>query len=137
LQLLYGVKVILYIYIYIYIKVVGTRKTHTSKWEALVPFGQCMHHLPMDVGRLSKCCSKHRIALYIMISHVLAFIVRQSSGDNPLLFSFFSASKGVLALQSTFDFLCFFLSNLILIILISIYFAPIFFWLDYIFWFNP
>jgi hypothetical protein len=117
--------------------VVGTCKTHTSKWETLMPFGQCMHHLPVDVGRLSEWRPKHRITLYIMISHVLAFITRRSFGDNLPLFSLFSTSKGVLALQLTFDFLCFFnqtwfLFFLFLFILLLIFFSDWFLFFDLI-----
>jgi hypothetical protein len=117
--------------------VVDTCKTHTSKWETLMPFGQCMHHLSVDVGRLSEWRPKHRITLYIMISHVLAFITRRSSGDNPPLFSLFSTSKGVLALQLTFDFLCFFnqtwfLFFLFLFILLLIFFSDWFLFFDLI-----
>ena len=117
--------------------------------------------LQVIIGSLLRRCLKHRSTLYVVGWHELAFMERRSSDDNffpPL--SFLSTSKGVLTLQSCkvvlnplivsnliylfFNFIIrhltfyvFFLSNLILIILIPIYFAFNIFLLDFIFQFNP
>ena len=116
--------------------------------------------LLVAIGSLLRRCLKHRAILYIVGWHVLASMERRSFDDNffppP---SFLSTSKGVLTLQSCkmvlnylivlnliYLFINFiirhlifyvFLSNLILIIMIPIYFSFNIFLLNFIFQFNP
>jgi hypothetical protein len=116
--------------------------------------------LLVAIGSLLRRCLKHRAILYIVGRHVLASMERRSFDDNVFPSpSFLSTSKGVLTLQSCkmvlnylivlnliYLFINFiirhlifyvFLSNLILIIMIPIYFAFNIFLLNFIFQFNP
>jgi hypothetical protein len=120
------------------------------------PFEWCVQLNLVAIGNLLRWHLKHHVALYTVSWHVLTSMTRKSSSNNSLIFSLSSTSKGVLDLQSCkvilihlivsnlfiflnfinlYFFYIFFLSNLILILLIHIYFV-ILFLLDFIFQFN-
>jgi hypothetical protein len=126
-------------------------------------FGWLVQRLLVVVGSFSRWRSKHHATLYMVGRCMLASMKRRSSCDNfscsPFFFYLSSTSKGMIALQGCksspqsfncieFDLFVFqfhsltfyffvFLSNLIIILLISIYFAFNLFLLDFIFRFNP
>ena len=117
------------------------------KWETLALHGRRMRHLPVIVDSLPGRCPKQHATLKMVRWCVSASMARMSSDNNfssPHLFSFIHLNRraGLIKLQSgpqsfnyielelfvfqfypsTFYFL-YFLSNLILILLILIYFA--------------
>ena len=131
---------------------VGTCRSHAMKLEAPTLFGRRAWCLPVIVGPILVWFSKHRATFYTVVGlHVSTTKARQSSYDNfypPLSFPMQNCKMTLnLLIVSNLIYLFFnfihwlltfyvFLSNLIIVLLIPIYFTFNLFFSDWILFFD-